>query len=174
MKNQKYKFTLIEVIVVIAIISILAGLILPASMKMRAKALKTSCMNNLRQIGQAVEMYASSNNYFLPTCTMTPSDPPPGEEGLPSIRTVLASDVSGNADVFLCPADTDKKYFLREGLSYEWQSSVVNGRKVDAKSMKLLGYNRVLMMDYDNFHDKSSPKNFLYIDARVTGELEMK
>jgi len=173
MKKQGNKFTLIELLVVIAIISIIAGLLLPVTMKAKKNVLKTSCMSNLRQIGQSLEMYSSSNNYFLPCCTMSPSDPPADEVGLPSIRTVLSSYVPEKSEVFLCPAELDRKYYLQEGLSYEWQSSVVNGRKVDAKSMKLFGYDRIIMMDYDNFHEKAHPKNYLYIDARVAGELEM-
>ncbi len=166
-------FTLIELLVIIAIIGILAGLLIPMTLKMKRKGLKTKCMNNLVQIGKALEMYSSENDYFLPTCTMAPSDPPAGEEGLPSVRTILSPYIAGGQEVFLCPSDPDGKFFKQEGLSYEWQSSMVNGRKVDKNSLKLLGYDRVIMMDYDNFHDQPHPKNYLYIDARVSGKLEL-
>ena len=171
---KKGRFTLIELLVVIAIIGMLAGLLIPVTMKMKRKGLKTACLNNLRQIGKTLEMYSSEYDYYLPSCTMAPSDPPEGEEGLPSIRTMLEPYLPGKQEVFRCPGDPDGKFFLKEGLSYEWQSSFVNGRKVDAKSLKLFGYDKVLMMDYDNFHDQPHPKNYLYIDARVAGELELK
>src|ERR1700677_4187131 len=59
-------FTLIELMVVVAIIGILAALIAPTLSRAKGKAYQTKCLNNLKQLGVAIQMYAEEHGDQLP------------------------------------------------------------------------------------------------------------
>ena len=66
LRGSSRSFTLVELLVVIVIIGLLAGLSFPAISGAMAKAKSTECVNNLRQIGTAMNLCASENNGNLP------------------------------------------------------------------------------------------------------------
>jgi prepilin-type N-terminal cleavage/methylation domain-containing protein/prepilin-type processing-associated H-X9-DG protein len=125
--QSKAAFTLIELLVVIAIIAILAALLFPVFAQARDKARQVACFANLRQIGQALQMYLQDYDEHLPIacawgrgigppdvlakeCAQdsvppnTPKDTYLGPEQTPPrfIQELLHPYV-GNADIWFCP-----------------------------------------------------------------------
>src|SRR4051794_33070509 len=73
--NSKTGFSLLELLVVIAVIAILAALLLPVLSSAKAKASRTACLSNLRQINLGVRMYSDDSNDKTPRTPGTTNSP---------------------------------------------------------------------------------------------------
>ncbi|MCC7492652.1 MAG: prepilin-type N-terminal cleavage/methylation domain-containing protein [Fimbriimonadaceae bacterium] len=103
-------FTLIELLVVIAIIAILAAILFPVFAKAREKARQTSCLSNLKQIGNAQMMYSQDYDEMLFPYRTRAANPYAGQAGVSANaagRTFfnqLLDPYIKNAQVWRCPS----------------------------------------------------------------------
>ena len=106
--NSKRGFTLIELMVVIAVIAILAALVLPSLSRAKDTARRTSCVSNLRQVSLAIYLYADDCSDSLPVLPDT--NPYPNGVGAYYKQLVkgylnLTGPASPEEKVFICPSD---------------------------------------------------------------------
>jgi prepilin-type N-terminal cleavage/methylation domain-containing protein len=107
-RNQrKAAFTLIELLVVIAIIAILAGLLLPALASAKAQGKDAACINNLKQLGLGIRLWADDEGDKYPW-NVSISDG--GAEGTANWADYLraCSNQVVNTKILVCPADLQK------------------------------------------------------------------
>ncbi len=157
-------FTLIELLIVIAIIAILAGMLLPALNAARAKAYGINCVSNLKQIGQAMLAYTMDNKDWFPGGTLhnkiyyelapyTGIDPDKYKYKPWSQRKIWA-----------CPADSyrARKYVPGEGyvsgsygFSYYARNNLIEGDSVSMIKISLIKQPSKLIygMDTEDLRD---------------------
>ena len=134
---RKRAFTLIELLVVIAIIAILAAILFPVFAKAREAARKTSCINNLKQMGTGVAMYSQDYDESLPMVRgggnfVGNNNCGAGKSG--TWRMAIQPYVK-NTQIYACPSNTS-------GLSaednlpghYAWATTGGNGPQGDGFS----------------------------------------
>jgi prepilin-type N-terminal cleavage/methylation domain-containing protein len=118
MRPPRRAFGLVELIVVIAILTVLLSVLVPVVAKVRSSSRAVQCMSSLRGIGSAFQAYANANNGRLP-------DPGFADK---SWEQMIRPYFSGK---FECPSDAE--LFPAVGSSFDWRDTGVNSTTLAGK-----------------------------------------
>lgn len=167
-------FTLIELIVVIAIIALLATFLMPELEKTIERAKSVACMGNLRSIGTSVNTYVIENDQTYPFVEPNPNDPVyTGEtEAKPMLAELEPYGV--NSKVLKCPEDNT--YIKSTGSSYQWVPIIDGESKINPQVYGRRGARKVnparmrLCLDFEAVHFNRC--NRLYADGHAVAALK--
>ena len=144
-KRKQHIFTLVELLIVVAIIAILAGMLLPALNNAREQANSISCRGNLKQFGTAMLLYCNDNNDWATSNK--------GDDINDGGKTVKRRWVANRHYRRLAgQADDGTEYFIKKlrcPSAYSYDSNWVRGTRILlARSYTMIGNNSSLA-DYN-------------------------
>jgi len=171
--RKKNRFTLIELLIVIAIIAILAALLLPALNTVKAAAEGMRCVSNMKQIGSYIMIYADDSSGFYPRpegeVEWEKVDP---ETGGPGWTNALRIQNKAAKEIFKCRSDQERLFsysfnshepFARAGQQRcSWRTNEFSRSRISPSRIILVEESKTEMFspidsDHDNYTQKTTP-----------------
>ena len=156
--KENFAFSLIELLIVVSIIAILAGLILPALNKAREAGRKAVCASNLKQIGLAYGMYIDDHRHFLP-CV--------GGGTFPTWQKTLNDLYVHDQNLFYCPDYTGPKKgfagppWTNQDIGYGQNISMAGAIATQYVRYDQITHRTTLMLAADNRGDAVGYSNYI-------------
>jgi len=161
---KKPGFTLTELLIVVVIIAVLAGIGIPVGSSMIARSREAACLTQLRGMGVGLQGYLQDHGQKMPELAIGRSSK---ADESPVLETVLLEYVDG-PNVFKCPQD--RVEFDKSGSSYMWNTTQ-NGLHVS--KLSFFGIRDrpdkiPLISDKEGWHPSGT--NFLYADSSASNK----
>lgn len=156
-------FSLVELLVALAIIATLAAVGIPVTRSILANSRQAACLNQLRALGVGLQGYLQEHNNIMPDLVTARASK---SEDVPVLDTVLLPYFE-NAEAFRCPADREQ--FAKTGCSYAWNSFVSGKRLSDAFVFGIREDQIPLIYDKEDWHPDGV--NFLYPDMSGSNKI---
>jgi len=106
--KSRHSFTLIELLTVMAVVSVMFAMLLPALRSSRDSAKRLQCQSNLHQIGLAIHMYANDHRDMLPYARTFPWETQVGQPDPEYLQDTLIPYIGGAigdvAPIYRCPS----------------------------------------------------------------------
>ena len=179
-RRRLSSFTLVELLVVVAIIALLLNLSFPALRVAIQKAQSIKCSSNLHQIGVAVTLAASDNNNIYPEINQVANANPsvypasvPGLVGVLGPYGITTNAVQCPSDLALgAAASCNNTAYPNSGSSYEWNPAFDDENPLDTvlylgtRTIQVSSAHVRLCTDFQPLHHNKM--NALYSDGHVT------
>ena len=134
-KRSEVGFTLVEILVVMAIIAVTTSLVMAVTVRFREKGKQTACLSNLRQLGMASLMYTKDYNECLPCFINSRRSDPVGRDNFagysrPDLLYAALKPYVGGEAVWFCPNDPIAgQDVFRWGVRHKYSSYGFNFRR---------------------------------------------
>ena len=163
-------FTLTELIVVIAVVTIMAAIAFPVTSHVAQAGKATACISNLKNLGAALNLYLGDHSEIMPTLQAGRTSV---SQDVPVIDNTLNAYVN-DARVFACPGDS-KGIAAATGTSYLWNNAL-NGQSITHLQFFFsngLNSEIPILLDKEAFHPYAANKvNILYADGHASQDLK--
>ncbi len=163
-------FTLVELLVTIAILAVLMAIAVPTYQKIAAGGQATACVGNLRQIGVALGTYLGEHNMTMPHLAAGRKRL---EDDVPVIDNTLDRYLADKR-VFRCPGDR-MRFAETTGTSYHWNVTLNDQALASLRFLQLTEeQSRIpIIGDKEGFHPYIDNRvNILYADGHATKDLK--
>jgi prepilin-type N-terminal cleavage/methylation domain-containing protein/prepilin-type processing-associated H-X9-DG protein len=163
-----HAFTLIELIVVTAIIAILVALAFPVTSRIVQGGRATACISNLNSLGVALNLYLGEHNQLMPNLQAGRTSTSLNVPVIDNTLNVYVNDPR----VFACPAD-NLGIAAATGTSYFWNSVLSTQSVTHLRFFNGLNSEIPVLCDKQGFHPYAANKvNLLYADGHATQDLK--